>query len=177
MESTWNFWINEPIYESDRGLLFRKRKHVIADLCLKGLVPMMKEAGYRFRMANGDLVKQVLLLVFEVSRRKKVIPNRTDFEIPYAREQYAYFHHCIDTEVWLDFWDVWGGIQDFHESPLRFQLPEFVWSWVDLEKSPTVIQFEKDLQEEDYHEEVSKGKDDPYLQDTLKRDFQDRHWF
>ena len=181
MEETWRYWINEPIYEYETGIQIGKRKHLLREFCLQGLLPLVKHAGYVFQCSDGKLVKQVLLLLFYKSRGKKVVPKPILSDSPYEVEQYFHFHYNLDTRTWLDFWDTWGGIQDFQEGSfgydLRFQMSEFVWSWLNLEMSPAAIDFEKEIEEDLYEEEMSKGKEDPYLQDTLRRDYQDRHWF
>lgn len=180
MEDSWPYWINEPIYISENGIAYGKRKNVIAEMCVKGLIPFVKQGGYCFRYSETELVKQILVLLFTLHRGKQVCPKVLQIDIPYEQEQYYRFHHNLDTMDWLQFWETWGGIQDFEEGSFaykfRFQLPEFVWSWLQFDRSPAVMKLEKEIEEDDYLDELSKGKDDPYLQDTLKRDYQDRHW-
>jgi hypothetical protein len=181
MESAWSYWINEPIYYSENSTTFAKRKHVYAELCTAGILPFVTGAGYRLRLSEKDLLKQLLRILFFISRGKKVVPKLLDENIRYETEQYFHFQHRLDTISWLQFWEIWGGIQDFERGSFGhnfcFQLPEFLWSWVSLEHSPSAIEFEKQLEEDEYQDELARGKDDPYLQDTSRRDYQDRHWF
>jgi hypothetical protein len=34
----------------------------------------------------------------------------------------------------------------------------------------------EDIEKDEYLEDGAKGKEDPYLQETSRRDYQDRHW-
>jgi hypothetical protein len=59
---------------------------------------------------------------------------------------------------------------------LRSLLFEFLWSWLDFETSPAIQDLLQELEDTEYFDEGSKGKDDPYLQESSKRDYHDRHW-
>jgi len=181
MNTAWSYWINEPIYWNKGSCSYDKRKHVYADLCRNGVFPMLKNAGYTVRLSESECLKQILMILFHMWRGKQVRPKDVNSEIHYETEQYFHFHYRIDTMDWLQFWETWGGIQDLEYGSFGhdfcFQLPEFLWSWISIEHSPAALEFEKELEEEEYQEELAKGKDDPYLQDNSKRDYQDRHWF
>lgn len=178
MSSTWDYWINEPIYFDQGVSNILKRKHAMYFFCRDGLVPLLSNAGYTFFESDTKLTKQLLRLCFELSRGSKVIPTYQTW--PYYIEQYDLYCHTFDTECWSIFWKKWGVLQDFEEGAyghsLQFILPEFVWSWLNLDASPKAIRLEKELDEIEDYEELSKGRDDPYLQETSTRDYQDRHW-
>lgn len=177
MEHRWYTWINEPIFLDETTIL--PRKEAIAYFCKEGLFPFVKHQGYRFRLHDAGIIKYVLKVLFFISEKKKVYPSAHAKEIPHLEEQY--FHYCsrLDTIAWMEFWETWKLFQDFQEGHygynFRFSIPEFIWSWIDLVDSETAIAVEQELDEKEY--EDSKGKEDPYLQDTYKRDYQDRHWF
>jgi hypothetical protein len=84
-----------------------------------------------------------------------------------------------------EFWERWKEIEDFQEGRsghvLLHTLPQFLWASLNIEDSPITIEIEKILDEVAEMEEIdwrreSKGKDDPYLYDTSKVNYEDRHW-
>jgi hypothetical protein len=178
MNSSWNYWINEPVFLDDGVYNILKRKQAIYIFVHEGLVPMVESKGYKFYMNDALLTKTILQMVFALRENKKIQPLPCEFQIP--QEFYDHFEHQFDSSVWLSFWNEWGNLQDFKEGgcgeSLRYQLPVFVWSWIDFHNSDTIYKLAKELEEEEYQEEGSKGKDDPYLQETSKRDYMDRHW-
>jgi hypothetical protein len=178
MESHWNYWINEPVF-ADKGVFnIMKRKEAIYMFVHQGLVPMIESKGYKLYMKDGLLTKTLLQMLYALNEEKQIEPKQTEYEIP--DEFLDYFEYQFDSSVWESFWSRWGNIQDFDEGgcgeSLRMRLPIFVWSWIDLENSASIYRLQKELEEEEYQEEGSKGKDDPYLQETSKRDYMDRHW-
>lgn len=178
MKTNWDYWINEPIYTDKGTINIVKRKQAIASFCVDGLLPFLENAGYRIYYKDTELIHIVLSLLFAVYQEKTVKPIRVPCD--YYNEQYELYSYKLDTLSWEEFWNRWGDIEDFEEDSFAFKLraifPLFIWSWLDLDNSPTAIELWKEIEEQEYHDDVSKGKDDPYLQDTLKRDYQDRHW-
>lgn len=178
MKTTWDYWINESIYIEKRGTVTVKRKQAILSFCKEGLRPFLQKAGYRIYYKDTELTHIVLRLLYTVHQGKKVKPLNVLCD--YSKEQYDLYTYKVDTQAWDSFWNRWGQLQDFEEDSyafrLRNELPLYIWSWLDVDNSTTVIQLWKEIEEQEYHDEVSKGKDDPYLVDTIKRDYQDRHW-
>lgn len=172
------YWLNEPIYTDSGVTSIEKRKHAIHSFCTRGLIPLLESHGYKFRFSDGDLYKNVIALLFNLFEGQKVKPY--GIEINNQEEQYDTFCYSLDTDTWDHFWKTWGTIQDFEEDRyahrLVYELPGFVWSWLDFEHSPTVVKLYAELEDVETMEEGSKGRDDPYLQETSKRDYQDRHW-
>lgn len=181
MENQWNYWINEPIFCDEGVSSIAKRKHCLAQFCFEGILPLLRRKGYILRFSEKELTKQLLYLLFALEHGKQPKPRISHEGAPHREEQYDHFQYKITTSEWLEFWETWGSLQDFQEShcgyPLRFELSEYIWSWIDLDHSPTAIQLEQWLLDEEAQEEMSKGKEDPYLQETSKRDYLDRHWF
>ena len=173
----WGYWLNEPIYTDTGVFSIEKRKHIIHSFCMKGLIPLIESQGYKFRLNNTQLYRTVLDLLFQLYEGHRVMPYIID--IDNFSEQYETYCYRIDTDAWDSFWKIWGTIQDFEENyyahRLRYELHSYVWSWLDFERSPTVLDVYEELKEEEAMDE-SKGKEDPYLQETSKRDYQDRHW-
>jgi hypothetical protein len=173
----WAYWINQPIF-IDRGVQYAKRKHILYRFCKEGLIPLIESAGYKLEYTDSKFYHAFLSMLFLLSKGHTLRP--VTVEIPYQEEQYAEFHYRLDSEVWESFWKRWGCIQDFDEDNyahrLQYELAEFIWSWIDFDTSPRIEALYVELQQDDFQEEMSKGKDDPYLQETSKRDYQDRHW-
>ncbi len=178
--ASWYAWTHEPIW-MDEGSSLILRKDAIALLCRKGLLPLIHSHGYALELSEDELIRVLLRCLFAVFQGKRVYPKNTHKDAPHRQEHYFHFMFKLDTILWLAFWETWGTLQDFQESSygynVRFQLPELIWSWVDLNQSPAAIDLEEQLQDEDAFAEASKGREDPYLQETARRDFQDRHWF
>jgi len=174
----WGYWLNEPICMDDGVMNIVKRKHALYMFCKEGLVPFVESAGYKFRFAEGQLYPIVLRLLYTLYKGKTVTPMVNDCQ--YYEDQYDHFHYTIDSERWQTFWLSWGSLDDFREGQyahgLQYDLSEFVWSWIDIDTSPSARQLYKELEEIEYYDEVAKGKDDPYLQETARREYQDRHW-
>jgi hypothetical protein len=178
MTSLWNYWINEPIYLDEGVFNIVKRKHAIYTFCREGILPLVRSVGFRIIHDEKKLTSILLQMLFAMANGKdiKAIPYE---EKPYE-EVYEYFCFVLDSQVWETFWSKWGSLQDFQEGsfgyPLRSLLFEFLWSWLQFETSPAIQDLLQELEDTEYFDEGSKGKDDPYLQESSKRDYHDRHW-
>ena len=178
MDSRWSYWINEPIFMDGGVMNIVKRKHAMYIFCKEGLIPMLKSSGYTFAMNDSLLVKQILQLCFALSKGHTVLPKEQ--QCAYMEEQYDYYNYLFSTQRWEKFWKRWGNMQDFQEGHygyyLRYTFSDFVWSWLNIDASSTAIALEQELDAQHDYDEFTKGKDDPYLQETSTRDYQDRHW-
>jgi hypothetical protein len=178
MKHLWSYWLNEPIYLDNGVTNIVKRKDAVYLFCKEGLIPFIEQKGYRFYMDDTNLYYAMLRVLFALFRKKKVMGHKVEDD--YADEQYDFFCYHFDSLEWEHFWDKWGGFQDFQEDAfghsLRYTLSELLWSWIDLGSSPKAIRLRRELEQEEEYEEITKGKEDPYLVETSKRDYQDRHW-
>jgi hypothetical protein len=176
--SSWDFWINEPVFYNKGVSVILKRKQALFSFVREGIVPLLQAKGYKLLYSDGQVTRILLNLLMTAQDGKSVRPvTRTD---DIYEDHYVLYCHLLDSEVWERFWKAWDGFQDFEEGTpgykVRFAFPDILWPWIDLESSPVAIQLEKALKEQEAQEEFSKGKDDPYLQENAKRDYQDRHW-
>jgi hypothetical protein len=178
MDTEWNYWINEPIYV-DKGVTYIvKRKHAYYLFCRDGLRKFLESYGYFFDNNCKTITVNLLRLMFHIWKGHRVEPicPERDFE----EDQFDLYCHTLDFSEWEIFWKSWEGFQDFepgtfgHE--IQTMLPTFVWTWLDLDNSPATYALHKELTELMQEEEAAKGRDDPYLQETHTRDYQDRHW-
>lgn len=178
MDKTWGYWLNEPIF-MDKGVInICKRKHALYKFCTDGILPFLESNGYYTFKNDTELYACILRVLFALYQGKKVIPHKVDY--PHGEDHYSMFLHRLDTDSWTSFWSKWGALQDFevdaYGEKLKTILPDLLWSWIDFYNSKTIKILEKELIEYDEQDEFSRGKDDPYLQETSKRDYQDRHW-
>ena len=180
MSTLWLSWIHEPIELSQASCFVRRRKDVIYSLCTDGILPMLTEAGYRLPFGATELTLRLLQSLFVLSKGNQIRAYPRPEEEMNQEEQYIEYCSRLDTQTWLEFWDVWGASKDFQEdqktSRLRFLLPDLLWSWMDVERSPSAIALETLIEEWDAQDEAAKGKDDPYLAETARRDYLDKHW-
>lgn len=177
MYSSWEYWINEPVF-LDKGIRnIVKRKQAIYIFVTEGILPLLESNGYKLILNEARLTKTLLQMLFALREGKQIQAHLLDGEIP--EEHLDYFEHRLDSFVWDRFWTQWGCLQDFDEGgcgeSLRMTLPLFLWSWIDFDGSDAIYQLQKELESDEYQDEGSKGKDDPYLQETSKRDYLDRH--
>ena len=177
MEAEWIHWTNEPIY-MDKGVKnIEKRKHAVYAFCRDGLVPLLHSFGYTFGTSDAVVTKKLLRFLFLTKKGYSLRPLAHDIEFP--NDHYDTYCHLLDTQEWELFWKRWEGFQDFEDSLgfiLKASLPVFVWSWLDLERSETFLDLQRELEANQYDDDVPKGRDDLYLQETQTRDYQDRHW-
>ncbi len=178
MDTIWLNWINEPIFVDKGTTNIQKRKHAYAFFCLEGLIPFLKSRDYFFEGSSMNLAAKLLRLVYHIYKGYRVEPisHEHDFE----EDQFDLYCHTFDTVAWEHFWDTWEGFQDFEPGAFghefKTMLPTFVYSWLDLETSPPAYSLHQELVELMEEEQATKGRDDPYLQETHTRDYQDRHW-
>ncbi len=178
METAWLYWINETIF-LDKGVTnAMKRKHAYYVFCKEGLVPFLESHGYIIEGSDQKFTAKLLRLLFHMWKgyHVKAISQDCDFE----EDQFDLYCHTMDSASWERFWSSWEGFQDFEEGAFghefRTMLPTFAWSWLNLYASPKANALHKELEEIVREEEAAKGRDDPYLQETHARDYQDRHW-
>jgi hypothetical protein len=173
----WGYWINEPIF-INKGMGYAKRKHILYSFCIDGLIPFVESAGYKLRYSNTEMYKIVLTALYHMSNGRRVKPNRNECDS--FDEQIAIFYQSLDTDAWTKFWTKWGTIQDFdtegYAHSFQFDIANYIWSWLDFENSRTIQKVYEDIEKDEYLDDGSKGKEDPYLQETSRRDYQDRHW-
>lgn len=179
MSVHWDSWCFYPIYTTRSGICRLRRVEAMQWFCEEGLLPLLERAGYRLRFSSKELRDTLLRVVYTLDSGKGVNPLPTHEEDPHANHHETEYRQQLDTQTWLAFWERWGEIEFLPpERLLTFHLllPGLVWSWVDLEQSPQAEIVEKEIEEQEYQDELSKGKEDPYLLDTSRREYQDRHW-
>ena len=180
----WETWVRQPIFATAGVYQISPRYSILFDFVQKGLVPFVKAKGYVFAKDTEGITLSLLRYLFALSQGERV-----KFNNPHkgcAQEHILEFEHRFDTLELDDFWERWGSIQDFQDGAygyeLRYSLPSFLWANLELKRSPIYEEIERALAELDEYEESIYGKknpkerDDPYLQDTSKVNYEDRHW-
>jgi hypothetical protein len=179
MNSHWALWCSESIYTRRNGIQTLRRNEAVSWLCDEGLLPLFKQAGYRLRLSSPQLSAALLRVMYALASGKYIRALPTHAEYPHLREHEIEYAQRLDTQTWMRFWETWGEMEFLPETPLyKFQalVPDLLWSWTDLGQSVAVDIVEDEIREQDYQDELSKGKEDPYLADTSRREYQDRHW-
>jgi hypothetical protein len=172
---SWTSWLLEEISLDGTISNILPRQTVIQKFCLNGLYPFIVSKGYVWRIEKDVLIAKVLRLMYFAYRKKRIFVE--DYNYDWNPEHKQIYWSAVDTDAWDTLWTTWGMMEDFDEQTgfayrLRFSLPNYVWNWLDLEKSPRAIKLEKDLYDPDTQDVYSelrgqKAKEDPYLQDLM----------
>jgi hypothetical protein len=179
----WEKWVRTPIFADSGVYTIDSRYSVIKDFVEKGLIPFTKKKGYIFFDRPESVTLSLLRYLFALHIGQKVVFNEPHKNIP--KDHRFEFEHRFDSMELEEFWEQWKEIEDFQEGRsghvLLHTLPQFLWASLNIEDSPITIEIEKILDEVAEMEEIewrkeSKGKDDPYLHDTSKVNYEDRHW-
>jgi hypothetical protein len=165
---------------ADRGVYNIAPRHlVIRNFVQKGLMPFVRSKGYVFQGDATRVSNSLLRYLFAVYLDDKVLfknPHKHQFE-----DHFDEFEHRFDTLEMEPFWERWDCIEDFQRGNfgerVKYTLPYFIWASLDLEGSPAYKKLEAIFAELDEIErKETKGKEDPYLHDTSKVNYEDRHW-
>lgn len=179
----WDSWVRKPIFADDGVYNIAPRHVVMSDFIKYGVFPFMRKKGYRMRLDPAKVTASFLRYLFEVYLGSTIRMN--DAYPNCLQDHRDEFDHRLDSLALEEFWEAWGSIEDFQEFHyaynVRFSLTEFLWYWIDLYNSPITIKIETILDEVDNIEGVQRsreprGKEDPYLHDTNRPNYEDRHW-
>lgn len=182
-QNRWEEWVHKPIFASQSVSAVAPRHIVIRDFVERGLFPFVKAKGYVFAQDVKGVTLSLLRYLFALYEGDKVI-----FKNPHKdwmQDHFDEFEHRFDSLELEEFWERWGSIEDFQEQrygeTLRYTLPCFLWPSINLKRSPIFEEIENAIDEmEDWEQgqmkKESKGKEDAYLQDTSKVNYEDRHW-
>lgn len=182
-QQRWEEFIRKPIFANNGVYAVARRFNVILDFVEEGLFPFVKSRGYVFAQNAKGVTLSLLRYMFALYEGNKV--NFKNPHVKWMKDHFDEFEHRFDSLELETLWDRWGFIEDFQEQqfgePLHYTLPSFLWASIELENSPIFIEIEKRLDDIDDLEyaqgkKVTKGKDDPYLRDTSKINYEDRHW-
>ena len=182
-QELWERWVRQPIFLG-KSTETAPRYTTILNFVEKGVIPFVRKKGYLLREKGDVITKNLLRYMFSLYLEEKVI-----FQNPHPEaflEDIQEFDDQFDSIAVEHFWETWGFIQDFHEGvyaeKIRYTLPAFLWTQIDLENSPRVIQLERlfheilEMENYEYFKQNPRAKDDPYLHDTSKVNYEDRHW-
>lgn len=179
----WEEWVRKPIFANEGIYVIAPRHQVIRDFVQRGLFPFVKAKGYVFAKDVTGVTNSLLRYLFALYEGEKVV-----FKNPHKdwmKDHFDEFEHRFDTLELEVFWERWGSIEDFQEQrfgeTLRYTLPCFLWPSIDLKRSPIFEEIENAIDEmidweQSQMKKDAKGRDDPYLHDTSKVNYEDRHW-
>jgi hypothetical protein len=182
-QTLWEQWVRKPIFATSGVYNIGSRYSVIKQFVEEGLFPFVKEKGYLFFDSPEKVTLSLLRYLFALYTGKKVIFHDPHEDI--FQDHVFEFEHRFDSLEMEEFWEKWKHIEDFEEEhyafELQYTLPLFLWPSLNIENSPITLKIEAildemdDMEEQEWRKE-SKGKDDPYLHDTSKVNYEDRHW-
>ncbi len=182
-QQLWEQWVRKPIFADSGVYNIASRYSVIRDFVEKGLIPFARKKGYIFFDKPEKVTLSLLRYLFAVYTGETVAFRDPHKDI--YKDHIYEFEHRFDSLEIEEFWEKWKEIQDFQEGSyghiLQFTLPQFLWASLNIEDSPITIEIEKildevcEMEEQEWRRE-SKGKDDPYLHDSSKVNYEDRHW-
>ena len=180
-QTMWETWVRETIFADDGVYNYSSRHAVMFDFIQKGVMPYVKRKGYVFKTDAKDITLSFLRYLFALHLGEKVIfldPHKNEDKLHFEE-----FEHKFDTMEMEAFWERWGTIEDFHHYAKKviYLLPFFIWAQIHLQYSPAYTKLERLLDEVDDMENTkrtkeSKGKEDPYLHDSSRPNYEDRHW-
>lgn len=182
-EALWNSWVSKPIF-ADSGVYNIAPRHlIIRNFVEKGLFPLARRKGYLFSNDVQRTTNSLLRYMFALWLGQTVI-----FKNPHKgilKDHELEFEHRFDGMELEEFWEKWKHIEDFQEggyaSRLQYTLPAFLWASMNIEQSPITMKIEAiydeiEEQEERDRKKEAKGKEDIYLQESSRSNYEDRHW-
>ena len=183
-EALWSSWVSKPIF-GDGGVVNIAPRHVIIHQFVeKGIFPFVKRKGYIFSNNAPRVTKSLLHYMFALYLGEKVRFVNSHKGI--LKDHVDEFEHRFDSLEIEEFWEQWNSIQDFQDgsyaSCLQHTLPGFLWYHINIEQSPITLKIESILDEIEEQEEYerrkkdTKAKEDAYLQETSRVNYEDRHW-
>lgn len=162
-------WLTNEIYT-------KKYDYIQIYDCIKmfvndGIYPFIIKHGYNFCCNKNYLCDAIATsLFFYTKNNSYLIPISK--EVKFNDEFYEYFTYVINSEKWDSFWkyynDLFNNIFFYKEGGFCIQLEQLMYSLIDLEKSPTHIQYIEENTESE-SEDDNKGVD-PYILDQRNRE-------
>jgi hypothetical protein len=182
-QSLWEPWAKTLIFADNGVYNYSPRHLIVRDFVQRGIFPFVKAKGYVFNGNIQTVTKSLLHYLFALYLKETVIFNNPHKEED--KEHFEEFEHLFDSQEMESFWQRWDCIEDFREDhyahKLRYMLPYFIWAHLNLTNSPRYIKLEKlfievEQMEREEWQRDPKHKEDPYLVDTAKPNYEDHHW-
>lgn len=114
-----------------------------------GLIPLLKLYGYTISAKPITIVYNLCRMTFAFSKDQFKVCRFTPPEHS-ELEDVEYFEHRLGSDVWENFWKVWGFLADFSEDSsygikVRYSMPYFIWSFVNIQLSSATAQLEDEF--------------------------------
>lgn len=180
-QAIWEKWVRKPIFTDSGVYNIAPRHMVMRHFIERGVIPLVRAKGFSLQYDGKKLTVKYLQYLFALYLGDKVLFKRAAS----PKEYFDEFEYHLDTGMMIDFWNKWGCIEDFEEggyaNEARYTLTAFLWSVLDFESSPKFIWLNKILNELDEMErekerKEQKGKEDPYLRESSRYTYEDKHW-
>jgi hypothetical protein len=138
--ATWYSWLYETVTWNEVETM--PRYMAIRAFVRDGLLPLVKRCGYRLHGSEQGLVNRIATGLYN-NRLASYTESDWSFGIQnhdMTDEDRDHFNHVLDSDLWSDFWSVWGCWDDVHETSWRGQdrrldIQDYIWTQVDVENS------------------------------------------
>jgi hypothetical protein len=165
----WTTWLEELVEWDENELMTRGQ--AIHKLCNYGLVPFLASYGYSVTVSPKDLGSRIATGLYK-NQGKTYLEGNWQFgpvQNEYMTEEYnMQFGHDINQNAWETFWSLWGVWEDVDETEIgkarQREIQEYIWSQVDGEASPKLVQLRALNECDEYEPELDGG--DAYLKDA-----------
>ena len=163
-EAAWRRWLDVEVEWDSVEIV--KRKVLIYDMVMEGLLPFLIDNGYSIGCPVNELVRAVSKVLYHSCSYHRNINDN------YRQEDIDHYYYILDDEKWESFWNTWGRWCDVDDEKVKHRelIRICAWSLLDLEKSAQTRRVDEELGLYDENEEegvvkVKKVVSDPYLQD------------
>lgn len=158
-EVMWDKWLNEMVYMDTSHEYLLPRWKAIELISCEGLIPFIEQNGYYFKDTSHKITKNLMYLMFSYHINNKLQCNNT--QIGWNTEHYNMYCDVLDFEKWDDFWNRWGSMEDFNGYAyiIRYQLKNFVWNWLNLERCLTTQEIEDDTIADEFQSNLNINED------------------
>jgi hypothetical protein len=152
-------WLKQPVFLDQGDSVIVSRAQSFCIFLQEAIVPFLWENGYLLQntpQASRDLA--VLIYSGKENRLPQHRNHRYDRDL---------FDYRMDSENWENFWNQWQYFADFYENThLQSQIHEFIWTRLDIEKSPASAESDEQIEWEE-SENLNQKDDSGFHSDFL----------
>lgn len=149
----------------------------IHTLIKDGIIGFLVRFGYVLDISNYDFGDIIATVMYRMEYNKQyIVPTRKN--VNFNDEFYQDFQETISEEDWNSFWIGWNNDLDNlfdykNDGRLVLQLQDVIWMFIDFEKSPKIVQYIKQKEDElkAIKEQEKLNKIDPYILDQINNRF------
>lgn len=169
LEYEFKYWLTNEIYTKQFSYI------QIYD-CIKmfvhdGIIPFINKNGYNFCCNKEYICNIIATSLFYYTKNSSYL-IRLHKSVNFSDEFYEHYTYKINREEWDNFWkyytDLFNDLFFYKDGGFCVQLEDLIYALIDLNSSPTHIQY---IQENiDTDSEDDSNKIDPYILDQKNRE-------